>query len=250
MIKKIPIHPLTRFEKLYLEAPESKKAKKPKVIEIDMDNTEGLGDDVELDTSDEDMDVPEDDTEGGDDIVLDDDMETEEPSGEEDAGDDVELDDEGDSADTSEGDGSGADDVVLDDSEIGDEEATADDSGDEETVTAKDNNSDDVKEAVKKQRLYESFLSLHNCVKNYIDKMDRVVGIDDNFNKEYMSINERLKRLRGFLYDYMVIKFKGSSYVQSLLFYQRAVATVNMCLNVIEDIRKREGMLEKKKPTK
>ena len=50
------------------------------------------------------------------------------------------------------------------------------------------------------------------------------------------EVSEKLNQLGDMLYDYMILKFKKSTYLESMLFYQRTVAATNLCLDSLSKI--------------
>ena len=62
-------------------------------------------------------------------------------------------------------------------------------------------------------------------------------GIDADTHEMITEISEKLRSLSEMMYDYMVLKFKKNSYLESMLFYQRTVAAVNLCLDSLDKIR-------------
>ena len=64
-----------------------------------------------------------------------------------------------------------------------------------------------------------------------------MIGIDADTHEMITEISEKLRSLAEMMYDYMVLKFKKNSYLESMLFYQRTVAAVNLCLDSLDKIR-------------
>lgn len=187
------------------------------------------------------------DTAGGDDVVTEpeddtdstDDSSTDSDS---DSGDDNSSDDGGNSDDT----GNGDDVAIEPDSggDSGDDSGSNDqgssDSGDDDSEDDSSESPEDKEEALHKQALFSKFQNLYESISTYNTKLDGVVGKTNETNHQYKEINDNLKQVRDFLYDYMVIKFKDVSYTESMLFYQRAIAVVNLSMDQLETVKKSE----------
>jgi hypothetical protein len=98
------------------------------------------------------------------------------------------------------------------------------------------NDSNDSEDRIHKQNLYKKFMNLHTAVNGYTHKLSSMIGVDEETNEMYTSISKRLQDLQDMLYDYMVLKFKKNSYLESMLFYQRSIAAVNMCLDALASL--------------
>lgn len=206
------------------------------------DLTEPAEDDTEV--PDEDLnteDNPEEDTTGEDDIVVDD--ETIEPDDGEDPVDtDGEDTGEEPNVDDTEGDDGTEDIVTDDDPAITDDEGDvpADDTNPDDQDTGDENAGEkdiDEEEKIHKQNLFKKFITLRTSIENYDAKLSSMIGIDADTHEMITEISEKLRSLAEMMYDYMVLKFKKNSYLESMLFYQRTVAAVNLCLDSLDKIR-------------
>ena len=270
MILCTPIHEkesLTEFEKLYMfaeadgeeEAPTRTNVKRIKLKVSDKRNTDFTkgADDGEVPEEDTPDDGGEEDVGTDEDIAVDDtdDGDMEEDMGDDeadDAGDDedIALDDEDDTGDDT-GDGEGNDGgggVAIDD---GGDDAGG---GNDATAGADDGegdaaNPDDKKEAILKQNLYRKYMRLLDALDGYIEKIGNRVSQSDEINRRFNQVCEKLKILKDFIHDYMVIRYLTNSYTQSVLFYQRAVAATNIILDMIHELQQQERTLLEKKPT-
>lgn len=270
MILCTPIHEkeeLTEFEKLYMfseaEGDEENTRTNVKRIKLKVsdkrntDFTKGAEDgEVPEDDAPEDTGGGEEDVGTDEDIAVDDtdegDIEEDLGDGEEaDAGDDedIALDDEGDEGDDTgdaEGDDGGGDDIAVDDSgDTGADDAT--DGADDGEGDA-GGNPDDKKEAILKQNLYRKYMRLLDALDGYIEKIGNRVSQSDDINRLFNQVCEKLKILKDFVHDYMVIRYLTNSYTQSVLFYQRAVAATNIILDMIHELQQQERTLLEKKP--
>lgn len=194
----------------------------------DMDADDGSDDESDIVTDDESIEFSDDDTEedpeemDDNSIVTDD--ENEDP--------DLSADD------TEESDGD-SDIVTDDDPDISaddeSDQGNSDDSGENDDGSSGDENDD---EKIHKQNLFKKFITLRTSIENYNAKLSSMIGIDAETHGMIAEISDKLKSLGDMMYDYMIIKFKRNSYVQSMLFYQRTIAAVNLCLDSLDDIRK------------
>lgn len=213
------------------------------------DIVEDPGDTEDQETDTEGEDLPEEDTET-DDIVTDDngDIPTDDEGMDDitvdDGGEDVDVDDtQGDTGDTGDG-GNGTDDIVVDDNEDvptddgdaggdqGTEEQPDDTSGDGD----ENGGQEDQQEKIHKQNLFKRFITLHTSIENYSHKLSSIIGVDSDTHKMISEVSEKLNQLGDMLYDYMILKFKKSTYLESMLFYQRTVAATNLCLDSLSKI--------------
>lgn len=144
-----------------------------------------------------------------------------------------------DEGDDQEEDQNNDDGNTNDDEEIAlDEEDNDTDQGTEDDQNNDDGNTDDQGEGIHKQNLYHKFMNLHDSIERYIDKLDGLTGSTDSMNHQIAVINDKFKDLESLIYQYMILKFKKNSYVESMLFYQRAVAAVNLTLEVLSNVWK------------
>ena len=236
------------FRKGADDEPEEDATEEPAEDVATGDNTdivEDPGDDLtdpaedEPEVPDEDLDTEETPTEdtADEDIVVDDEtIETDDldDTNGEDTGDDPNVND------TEEDDGT--EDIVTDDDPaITDDEADApDDPNTDDQDTGDENAGEkdtDEEEKIHKQNLFKKFITLRTSVENYDAKLSSMIGIDADTHEMITEISEKLRSLAEMMYDYMVLKFKKNSYLESMLFYQRTVAAVNLCLDSLDKIR-------------
>ena len=236
------------FRKGADDEPEEDATEEPAEDVTTDDNTdvvEDPGDDLtdpaedEPEVPDEDLDTEETPTEDTADegIVVDDEtIETDDldDTNGEDTGDDPNVND------TEEDDGT--EDIVTDDDPaITDDEADApDDPNTDDQDTGDENAGEkdtDEEEKIHKQNLFKKFITLRTSVENYDAKLSSMIGIDADTHEMITEISEKLRSLAEMMYDYMVLKFKKNSYLESMLFYQRTVAAVNLCLDSVDKIR-------------
>ena len=236
------------FRKGADDEPEEDATEEPAEDVTTDDNTdvvEDPGDDLtdpaedEPEVPGEDLDTeetPTEDTEDEDIVVDDETVETDDldDTNGEDTGDDPNVND------TEEDDGT--EDIVTDDDPaITDDEADApDDPNTDDQDTGDENAGEkdtDEEEKIHKQNLFKKFITLRTSVENYDAKLSSMIGIDADTHEMITEISEKLRSLAEMMYDYMVLKFKKNSYLESMLFYQRTVAAVNLCLDSLDKIR-------------
>ena len=236
------------FRKGADDEPEEDATEEPAEDVTTDDNTdvvEDPGDDLtdpaedEPEVPGEDLDTeetPTEDTEDEDIVVDDETIETDDldDTNGEDTGDDPNVND------TEEDDGT--EDIVTDDDPaITDDEADApDDPNTDDQDTGDENAGEkdtDEEEKIHKQNLFKKFITLRTSIENYDAKLSSMIGIDADTHEMITEISEKLRSLAEMMYDYMVLKFKKNSYLESMLFYQRTVAAVNLCLDSLDKIR-------------
>ena len=265
----------TDFEKNYMftEAPSDTERVNVKRIRLKAPGSRTYdfrkGADGEEETPEEDMEPtdtePADDTTGSDDIAVDDNDDisvddTPDMIGDEDpdatGDDDIATDDDinsgdpdgGSPGDTGDGEtvspddntGSGDDDIVTDDNgDISEDDTSGtDDTGDD--TTGDDDSGEetdgDSEDAMHKQNLYKKFVTLRTAIDNYDHKLSAIIGVDPETHKMIHEVTNKLRSMGDMMYDYMVLKFKKNTYLESMMFYQRTMAATNLCLDALTKI--------------
>lgn len=221
------------------------------------DDTTG-SDDIALDDNDDislddTPDMTGDDTGGDDDIALDDgtgdgsDQEAEPTDG----GDGETVSPDGD-------EGGSDDDIVTDDNgDISEDDTSGEgDTGDDGSMG--DGSSDDSNtsgdEAIHKQNLYKKFVTLRTAIDNYEHKLSSIIGVDPTTHKMIHEVTDKLRSMGDMMYDYMVLKFKKNTYLESMMFYQRTMSATSLCLDALtkigeinkKEIEKMQGKSSKK----
>lgn len=196
------------------------------LISDDTDFTDDSGDEENIDAGD-----PAADGTGADEPVSDD----------TDFTDDDASDDMGNDSGDSEGDSSG-DEPVTDDTDFSDDSA-ADDSGEEDSSTddGTDDSGDGEKpsdEQIRKYSLYKKFTRLNETLDTICDSLSSMMSDNSEINQKYKTVAQKLKELNQLLSEYMILKFTSASYIQSMLFYQRSLAIVDINLNILKDLKK------------
>lgn len=124
---------------------------------------------------------------------------------------------------------------------------TTADTGDTDTT---DTNNDEEKKAedkssldydsTRKYNLFKEYISLYNAIDNYITKFENIVNDDRMINQVYRIATNSLREIKELTFDYMILKFELSSYVQSLIFYEKLTVAVQLVFRMISDVQKRK----------
>ena len=127
--------------------------------------------------------------------------------------------------------GDGETDYSSDDA--GDENADGDseEGGEESTET----NDDDKDEKRKKFNMYRRFIHLYNVIKTIIDKLKNVVKDDPVQNAVIKRVINNLTDVRDNMFDFMTVKYKSSSYVQILIFFETAISIVKLNFELVRN---------------
>ena len=190
---------------------------------------------------------------GADDGLVSDDTDFTDNSGADDTGtdepvsddtdftDDDASDDMGNDSGDTEGDNSG-DEPVTDDTDFSDDSA-GNDSGEEDSSTddGTDDSGDGEKpsdEQIRKYSLYKKFTRLNETLDMICDSLSSMMSDNSEINQKYKTVAQKLKELNQLLSEYMILKFASASYIQSMLFYQRSLAIVDINLNILKDLKK------------
>ena len=177
-----------------------------------------------------------DDSGASDDIVTDDDEEvsTDDQTGDvpDDGGSDAESIDMGDDSGTS------GDIVTDDDGDISTDDANNDQNAgtDDTDTTDGESDGDNKNEGIHKQNLYKKFVSLKTSVDNYEHKLSSIIGVDPETHEMMHRITDKMCSLSDMMYDYMILKFKNNTYLESMLFYQRALSATKLCLDALAKV--------------
>ncbi len=167
------------------------------------------------------QDVQQDDTTGGD-------------------GTDVSVTDNGTEL-TTDADDMGEDDNTDFTSDAGDDTTTDDGTQD----ASAGNTGDETKkgpgieyDSTRKYALFLNYETLINALTNYITKLENNISDDMNINKIIKTSVVKLREIKDLCYEYMIMKFEVSSYVQSLLFYQNAIIMTQSVFDLLQKMNK------------
>ena len=154
-------------------------------------------------------------------------------------------------ATTDNGDTEVTDDEVADNATSGYEDEDTDfndDSTDDGTDDTGDDTGDDVQaetngpglefDSTRKYMLFKQFMSLYNACDNYLNRVSNKISDDYTGNQILKVSTTKLREIKNLIYDFMTIKFEASSYVQSLVFYQKMVVSIQLVFSLLEKIPK------------
>ena len=167
-----------------------------------------------------------DDSGASDDIVTDDEAPTDDQTG------DTPDDGDGDGESIDMGDESGTSDDIVTDDTNNDQNAGTDDTD----TTDGESDGDNKNEGIHKQNLYKKFVSLKTSVDNYEHKLSSIIGVDPETHEMMHRITDKMRSLSDMMYDYMILKFKNNTYLESMLFYQRALSATKLCLDALAKV--------------
>lgn len=230
---------------------EEQTPEEPATDDTDFTDDAGDNDTAEADEpATDDTDFTDD---GGEDSGSDDGGETidagsdsgEDPTGEgegldEPATDDTDFtDDSGEDAGTDDG----GDEPVTDDTDFSDDSGDGDSSDDGEDSSTDDSTDDSggekpSDEQIRKYSLYKKFTRLNETLEGICDSLSSVMSDNSEINQKYKTVAQKLKELNQLLSEYMILKFASASYIQSMLFYQRSLAIIDINLNILKDLKK------------
>lgn len=88
-------------------------------------------------------------------------------------------------------------------------------------------------DSMRQYRLFMSYDALHTSLSNYISNLEIVICDDISSTRIFTQCIDRLRTLRELVYDYMIMKFTSSSYVQNLLFYQKIYESTQMIISTL-----------------
>ena len=134
-------------------------------------------------------------------------------------------------------------DMDTDFNDDGAEEPTDDQTGDtnmDDTAGAEDKPKGPGVEydSTRKYVLFQKYISLYNAISNYIGKLENITKDDAEFNQVLKVSTNKLREIKDLTFEYMTIKFKASTYVQSLLFYQQLIVSVQLVFRTISNMNK------------
>ena len=219
------------------ETPET-SAEEPEAETDTADNGSSMDD---TDYTDAGNDAPEDtgtDSEPAEGDASPDDMNIDEPTM-----DDTDYSDDSDSGD----DGSedmGSDGPTMDDTDYTDNSDGGDDAADSSSDDSSSDDSGDSgsqaspDEQARKYSLYRKFMKLNNLLESNTEVLSNAMFDDSEVNQKIKSVTSKLKETNRLLSEYMVVRFQTASYIQSMLFYQRVLAIININFNILQDLKK------------
>ena len=102
-------------------------------------------------------------------------------------------------------------------------------------------------DSTRKYVLFQKYISLYNAISNYIGKLENITKDDIEFNQVLKVSTNKLREIKDLTFEYMTIKFKASTYVQSLLFYQQLIVSVQLVFRTISNMNKEVQKKDNKK---
>lgn len=124
------------------------------------------------------------------------------------------------------------------DADTGEEATPTEETPPAQDSTATNNNAPGVDlDSMRKYNLFKEFMSLYNACDNYISKLETVLKNDYEENQIIRISVNNLREIRDILSDYMTIRFRLNSYIQSLLFHQKMVAAVQLIFNMLKSTK-------------
>lgn len=105
----------------------------------------------------------------------------------------------------------------------------------EEEVPQEEVQEEDDGSAMRKYNLYKDYMLLYNNIRNYIDLLDNSVKDDINANQVLNKASDKLKKISRMLNEYMTIKYMNAEYFECLAFFQTAIASVKMVIELLKN---------------
>lgn len=81
-------------------------------------------------------------------------------------------------------------------------------------------------DSTRKYILFKKYINLCDAIKDYSEKLNRLTNDDYNTNQIYKVAINKLQEIYDVTYDFVIMKFELSSYIQSLLFYQERISNI------------------------
>lgn len=102
-------------------------------------------------------------------------------------------------------------------------------------------------DSTRKYVLFKEYMSLYNALENYISKLESIIKDDMEINQIIIRATNNLREIRDVCYDYMTMKYEISTYVQSLVMYQKLEVAVQMVFNLLTNVNKLQNTNDKLK---
>jgi hypothetical protein len=120
-----------------------------------------------------------------------------------------------------------------DDGDMGDEETepAGDDTSTEETEESPTYSD----EKTKKYSMYRRFLHLYNVIDSIIERIQSVVKNDPVQNTVIKTVTNNLVDLKDNTFDFMTVRYRKSSYVQILIFFETAISVVRLNFELLRN---------------
>lgn len=191
------------------------------------------------DTADDQTTTADDNNDSGDD-ASDDDTATDYGADDGDDTDDNTSDDGGASDSGDEGDSGNDSDGPTDYGSDGADDNNSDnassDSGNQSSSGYNDNG-DSKGEALRKFHMYGRFTHLYEVIENINEKLRDIVKDDPTQNAVIKRVTGNFNTLHDNLYDFMMVRFQKSSYVELLIYMENALAIAKLNLELLRNNR-------------
>lgn len=201
----------------------------------------GAEDNTPDDTDDgDDQTPPADDNNDSGDDASDDDTATDYGAddgddSDDDTSDDGGASDSGDEGDTGD-DSDGPTDYGSDGSDDDNSDDASSDSGNQSSSGYNDNG-DSKGEALRKYHMYGRFTHLYEVIENINEKLRDIVKDDPTQNAVIKRVTGNFNTLHDNLYDFMMVRFQKSSYVELLIYMENALAIAKLNLELLRNNR-------------
>lgn len=165
------------------------------------------------------------------------------------------TDDSGDDSDNSDGPDTSdpmadGDDGSSDDSDTGDGSDGSDNSEDASNASGENNGAGIDYDSMRKYNLFKNFISLYYGIDKYLDRIEAMIKDDPESNTVINDCIKRLHELKQLTYDYIIIKYNPAPYVQSMLFYQRLIASIEIIFKLVSSLNVKEEKPKRVKDNK
>lgn len=77
-----------------------------------------------------------------------------------------------------------------------------------------------------KYSLFKNIKNLYLAIQRYQDRLESISSSSHGYNMSIKVASSKLSDLEEYIFEYMIIKFKDSTYIESMDFYQKCVTTV------------------------
>lgn len=125
--------------------------------------------------------------------------------------------------------------------EGGGEDVEPNDTEDGTSQTGQTNNT----ENQLKFSLYRNLKNLYITIQNYESQLDELVASSYNFNMVIKSASNKMANLEDLMYDYMTLRFKDASYIESMEFYQKCLATLELIFELLRSNKENANFKDK-----
>lgn len=127
--------------------------------------------------------------------------------------------------------GEGAEDYTDDSGTDGGDDTAADDGSGEGNGPTPEEQA----ENNKKYHMYKRFMHLYNLLEVFIDKSRNIVKPDASQNAVIKTFANNLTDLYENMFDFMTIRYKSSSYVQILIYFETIISTVRLNFELLKN---------------